>query len=631
MLEHQQTQQSTESKYTFQKQATPIIQTPASNPASIIQRAKINPKSLTSADVLQLQRTIGNRAVGKLLSGIRSTSTAQQIPVQRQKSQEDEEPLQGKFESKPEKETCSSCYTSSIVQRQELEKEEPLQTKKENNTGMPDNLKAGVESLSGIDMSDVRVHYNSSKPAEVGALAYAQGTNIHVAPGQERHLPHEAWHLVQQAQGRVKPTMQMKNTAVNDDVGLETEADMMGAEALLNAVQLKGERKDEEPLQGMVASIQRSGMSEEPTTGRSIVVSAKAADWQHRLLTSDTRRHFGGKTSPIQRQLIYFNNVINERRDLDKFKVPNEDRLFDLSPAGWRRKHIGITNKIAKAKYLADREKSLATLISDPEVEKRVDNVDGLKKAVFEYEEEKMKQQEDLRSVAASSSSLLEGSRIYDEIPEKVRPLFDELLQSKRAFPLDELIKVAKKADSGGFLYELQLASSALKQLTKAFVQFGALSLASINDICSPLKGRDIAPHERVKNRRIGADVTVWIPAQEGTSLGEDVESNTFGADFVQAKSIKWTSLKPELTAAMNQLEGQNANPSRQHSSTDAEMTLLGECFIGSIFVKVNDGVQDLGRLEKEAHRVMQSRFVHSVVIEDGLTGEKFIYDSRSK
>ena len=36
-------------------------------------------------------------------------------------------------------------------------------------TDMPDNLKDSVENISGID---VRVHYNSSKPAEVGALAY---------------------------------------------------------------------------------------------------------------------------------------------------------------------------------------------------------------------------------------------------------------------------------------------------------------------------------------------------------------------------------------------------------------------------------------------------------------------------
>ncbi len=104
---------------------------------------------------------------------------------------------------------------------------------KENKTGLPDALKSGVENLSGLSLSDVNVHYNSSKPAQLNAHAYAQGTNIHVAPGQEKHLPHEAWHVVQQKQGRVKPTKQLKEkVAINDDNALETEADVMGAKAL---------------------------------------------------------------------------------------------------------------------------------------------------------------------------------------------------------------------------------------------------------------------------------------------------------------------------------------------------------------------------------------------------------------
>lgn len=108
----------------------------------------------------------------------------------------------------------------------------PIQ-KKENNTGLPDNLKSGVENLSGISMDDVKVHYNSAQPKQLQAHAYAQGTDIHVAPGQEKHLPHEAWHVVQQKQGRVKPTMQLKSKVnINNDKGLENEADHMGAKAL---------------------------------------------------------------------------------------------------------------------------------------------------------------------------------------------------------------------------------------------------------------------------------------------------------------------------------------------------------------------------------------------------------------
>ena len=113
------------------------------------------------------------------------------------------------------------------------EQKQPTLQLKPNNSGLPDRLKSGVENLSGISMDDVKVHYNSDKPAQLNAHAYAQGTDIHLASGQEKHLPHEAWHVVQQKQGRVQPTMMMKaKVPINDDKGLEKEADIMGARAL---------------------------------------------------------------------------------------------------------------------------------------------------------------------------------------------------------------------------------------------------------------------------------------------------------------------------------------------------------------------------------------------------------------
>ncbi len=108
----------------------------------------------------------------------------------------------------------------------------PLQ-QKTNQTGLPNQLKSGIEQLSGLSMDDVKVHYNSDKPAQLQAHAYAQGTDIHISSGQEKHLPHEAWHVVQQKQGRVKPTLQMKGMVnINDDAGLEKEADIMGDKAM---------------------------------------------------------------------------------------------------------------------------------------------------------------------------------------------------------------------------------------------------------------------------------------------------------------------------------------------------------------------------------------------------------------
>lgn len=137
--------------------------------------------------------------------------------------------------------TTKNTQTSSSAQSVEppaygidmVDQESATIQKKGNKTGLPDQLKSGIENLSGLAMDDVRVHYNSSKPAQLQAHAYAQGTDIHLAPGQEKHLAHEAWHVVQQKQGRVKATMQLKGKVkVNDDQGLEREADAMGSKAL---------------------------------------------------------------------------------------------------------------------------------------------------------------------------------------------------------------------------------------------------------------------------------------------------------------------------------------------------------------------------------------------------------------
>ena len=129
--------------------------------------------------------------------------------------------------------------TSRIAQLQRMSdertasKQSALTQKNANKTGIPDGLKAGMESVSGISLNDVTVHRNSDKPAQLQAHAYAQGTDIHLGPGQEKHLPHEAWHVVQQKQGRVQATTQGNgNVPINDNPSLEREATQMGQKAL---------------------------------------------------------------------------------------------------------------------------------------------------------------------------------------------------------------------------------------------------------------------------------------------------------------------------------------------------------------------------------------------------------------
>jgi hypothetical protein len=195
---------------------------------------------------------------------------------------DEEEPLQGRFEAVQrvdEEEPLQGKFEA--VQR--VEEEELLQGKfgtaqlhgepgtRSTDMGLPNQLKVGIESLSGMSMDHVKVHYNSAQPKQLNAHAYAQGNDIHVAPGQERHLPHEAWHVVQQAQGRVKPTMQMKTgVPVNDDVGLEIEADVMGAKALIQGAGLFAASKEPTIAGDLTDSVPQSQIAAQPNAVQTI-------------------------------------------------------------------------------------------------------------------------------------------------------------------------------------------------------------------------------------------------------------------------------------------------------------------------------------------------------------------------
>ncbi len=183
--------------------------------------------SRTGGSLLQLQRAYGNRYVQQVVELARTPAPPSHLTPPAL--------------VRPQPPTASAPSGKKVIQakgRIAGDHEDTLANPRPNKTGLPDHLKTGIEHLSGYSMDDVRVHYNSDSPAQVQALAYTQGTDIHVAPGQEKHLPHEAWHVVQQAQGRVRPTLQMQGKVnVNNDARLETEANDMGAKALTHGLQ----------------------------------------------------------------------------------------------------------------------------------------------------------------------------------------------------------------------------------------------------------------------------------------------------------------------------------------------------------------------------------------------------------
>lgn len=199
---------------------------------------------------------------------------------------------------------------------------------------LPDSLRSGIESLSGISMDDVRVHRDSARPAQLDALAYAQGSQIHLGPGQEQHLPHEAWHVVQQRQGRVRPTMQLKSaTAVNDDHGLEHEADVMGARA---------------------REVGRSGSA--PVAAAVAPASVATGTVVHQLMSKKS----GRKLEPIT-TLAELNAVLKDKAlTLEELGDPKQATV-DAVIAGWDRTIDGNVDRKSLLTGITDRLAKPAT------------------------------------------------------------------------------------------------------------------------------------------------------------------------------------------------------------------------------------------------------------------------------
>ena len=102
---------------------------------------------------------------------------------------------------------------------------------------LPEKLQTNIEAMSGHSLAGVRVFRGSGEPAQLHAHAFTRGTDIHLAPGQDRHLAHEAWHVVQQLDGRVQADSTVGEVGVNTSPALESEADRMGQQALSGAVE----------------------------------------------------------------------------------------------------------------------------------------------------------------------------------------------------------------------------------------------------------------------------------------------------------------------------------------------------------------------------------------------------------
>lgn len=107
----------------------------------------------------------------------------------------------------------------------QTEQTEQTERTSKNLTGIPTQMKWEFEQKSGLCFDDVRVHYGSDKPLKFGALAYAQGNQVYIGPGQEHCLRHELGHVVQQKQRQVQPDYVQNGQPVCVAASLERMAD----------------------------------------------------------------------------------------------------------------------------------------------------------------------------------------------------------------------------------------------------------------------------------------------------------------------------------------------------------------------------------------------------------------------
>lgn len=297
-----------------------------------------------------------------------------------------------------------------------------LCTSVSNVTGIPDDMKVRFENLSGFSFDDVRVHYNSDKPAQFQALAYTQGSQVYIGQGQEHHMEHELAHVVQQKQGRVTPTAYFGNIAINDEPGLEQEAERYykRADTLEHAPDTMGTTSS--TVQRVIIVGDDADMeSESAYYGYNQLISPAEIDNTNDYLTKDESH---GK------QKVYnINSLINSHiNGLGQIKFDDINYLNGHHEAiGKESKYLGLTAKeLAKELIKHDIQTQNRLILTGCDTQKYAEalaaalkelkdqniSVVGAEGIAFDYEDE---------DEGAVHEALFNDSLIKGEIIKKVR------------------------------------------------------------------------------------------------------------------------------------------------------------------------------------------------------------------
>ncbi len=207
-------------------------------PGAILQRAALAPQSLRAADILRLQQTLGNRAVGKLLSQLspapslvqakltvsapgdrceqeadRMAEKVTRTPAVQRAELEDEEDEDKKPEVMTKRDQAHAAGGGFATGE---DFEQRLQAARGQGQPLPPALKEDFEAKFGADFSGVRVHADADSAEMNGAIqakAFTHAQDIYLGAGQyspestagKRLLAHELTHVVQQVGEQIQP------------------------------------------------------------------------------------------------------------------------------------------------------------------------------------------------------------------------------------------------------------------------------------------------------------------------------------------------------------------------------------------------------------------------------------------
>ncbi len=254
-------------------------------------------------------------------------------------------------------------------------KQRPIQRQTESTTSQSQSneaqVKHNVSVLKGQDVTQAKVHYNSSEPAKINAAAYAQGMEVHLAPGQEKHLGHELTHVAQQMGGQVTANRQANNGLVNinDDPKLEQEADQIGAKASQGTT--------------LQAKMPQSTTQEQPTTPvvqRYMVygekdqhhyVSKEEYDTIHTHTPADEKEAYPDKWG-YKSQMTKFNKKYDRQKDKGNLKERTKRKK-----EGWRhpqRRNLFVSDD---GRMAVEQHGTLETATVKDEAGKPVKSGDG--------------------------------------------------------------------------------------------------------------------------------------------------------------------------------------------------------------------------------------------------------------